>query len=234
MGFLCSCERNPEPLTENSILVGYAGHSSSNRDDSITVVAKGPYGTKSLTTDINGFYKFTGLGNGTYTLSFMRDGFGTIKQYGIQLFGGDSVRAYNVRLFRLITGYTVPDFVKISFGPIPRSNSSEHLILSTHQKLGYFPLLFFMSKNRNVNNVVFNYIEGNYWVMGPFEKPNYDAIYIELRNLPFKSGEEVFIIGYVCNLDEFRVGYVDTYLGIDIFSTLKADQHTPVMSFIMP
>lgn len=233
-GCFLSCESGPEPVTENSTIAGYAGLDRFIKDDSIMVVATGPYGKNVAVTDKNGLYKFTGLGNGTYSLAIMKEGYGTIKQYGIQLFGYDSVKVASVRLFKLYTDYKIPVIYKISTGPLPRSNIYNCLILSTHQKLGYFPLLFFLSSDKNVNFKTYKYCIGQYFVTGPFESVKDDIIYMELNKLPFKSGEEVFLIGYVCNLDEFQSGYFDRFLGTETLSTFESDKHTPVMSFIMP
>jgi hypothetical protein len=75
----------------------------------------------------------SGLGNGTYYIDYRKEGYGTVRQYGIQLFGNDTAR-----------------------------------------------------------------------------------------------------IGYICNLLEYNSGYLDTYLGVSLYSTLDQSKHSNVVSFIMP
>jgi hypothetical protein len=185
-------------------------------------------------TDINGLFKFKGLGNGTYSLTYSRPGYGSIKQYGIQILGDDSVRVEFVSLFKTYSDYKIPEIERIYIGAMPRSSATNCLILTTKQKLGYFPILFFMSTGKEVNYRNFKYVTGHYWVRGPFETPNYDIIYIELDYLPFNHGDKIYLIGYVCNLDEYDRGYFDRYTGYEALSTLMAGNHTPVMEFILP
>jgi hypothetical protein len=232
--FFSSCRKIPDPITKNGIIAGYAGLYPNSIDDSIEVTARGPYGKASTMTDINGLFKFKGLGNGTYSLIYSKPGYGSIRQYGLQMFGNDSIRVEYVRLFKTYDDYKIPEFERVYIGAMPRSSATNCLILTTKQKLGYFPLLFFMSTGKEVNYRNFKYTEGHYWVRGPFETPNYDIIYIELNYLPFNHGDKVYLIGYVCNLDEFDSGFFDRYTGYPALSTLMPDNHTPVMEFILP
>jgi hypothetical protein len=230
-----SCKKGPEPLSENSVISGTARTYNSSENDTITVVANGPYGSSSQVTSAGGSYTFNGLGNGTYRLDFIKKGYGTIRQYGIQLFGYDTVKAIGVSLFRTYSSYKIPEFKRITFGTKPRA-FPEYMcvVLETNQILGYFPMLFFLSTDKNVTYRSFQKCSGDYWVYGPYETIKEDKIYIELQSLPFASGSEVFIIGYVCNQDEYYYGYFDRYLGYEEWSTLESNKHTPVMSFIMP
>lgn len=232
--FISSCQKIPDPVTSDGIIAGYAGLTASTKDDSIVVTAKGPYGKASIKTDVNGMFKFRGVGNGTYTLSYSKDGYGTIRQYGIQVFGNDSVAVSFVRLFKAYPDYKIPEFERVYIGAMPRSSATNCLILTTKQKLGYFPLVFFMSDSKDVTYRNFKYSLADYYVRGPFETPNNDIIYINLDYLPFNHGEKVYIMGYVCNKEEYLSGYFDRYSGFEALSTLLTEKHTPVMEFVIP
>lgn len=229
-----SCERIPDPLFASSVIKG-AATTDSGRHDSILVVANGPYGRKSVYNDETGYYEITGLGNGTYRLDFIKEGYGTLKQYGLQLFGNDTIQARRVTLYSTYSDYILPDFKGISLGLKPRLYATDTcVIIATNQKEGPFPILFFLSTYKSVSYLNYQVFCSNYDIYGPFEEIKDYKIYIELKTLPFESGSEIFVIGYVCNLGEDRSGCFNKYLGREEWSTLEPEKHTPLMSFIMP
>lgn len=236
ISLIFSCKKEPEPIYSDSSITGVAHVFNSYDNDTITVIATGPYGSISQVTDKDSRYNFEGLGNGTYRLDFMKDGYGTIHQYGIQLFGFNEVMAPATHLFRKYSKYEIPVFSGINFGVRPRAFPEQMcVIISSKQQLGYFPLLFYLSTDENVSYQNYQVCIGNYDVYGPFETVKDDKIYIGLNLIPFSSGSKVYLTGYVCNKSEYTYdGYIDRYLGKLALSTFEADKQTPVMNFIMP
>ena len=60
----------------------------------------------------------------------------------------------------------------------------------------------------------------------------YDNLMLTVHDIPFESGQKIYLRLYICNLYEY--GYLDYYNGLWTFSTLEPDKHSEVMSFIMP
>jgi hypothetical protein len=228
-----SCEKKPEPLYTNSVITGYSNvYESIGEDMDITVVAYGPYGQSAIHTGEGGNYAITGLGNGTYMLDFIKEGYGTIRKYGIQLFGNDTVYAGQVLLFKKYDSYKLPVFRGVTI----ETRGNLYIVVEP-DKLGFeavTPLVFFMDVEKSVDYKNYTYSTGNFIKWRPDQISDYFNLYIAADYLPFKSGTEVFIIGYVCNPNEINNGYFDKYLGIEELSTLIPEKHSQVMSFIMP
>jgi hypothetical protein len=231
-----SCEKRPDPLFTNSAITGYVYNwESIDENPGIKVVASGPYGQKTTETLDGGYYIIPGLGNGTYRLDFIKEGYGTIRKYGIQLFGNDTVYAGIVELFKKYDKYILPAFSGITIG---RSGSPDQLfVIIESVKLGFYevtPIVFFMDVKKNVDYKNYTLATRNYDLSGSYQESGKLNFYFPLYQLPFKTGTEVFVIAYVANPDELYSGYFDQYLGIEQFSTLIPEKHSQVMSFIMP
>lgn len=228
-----SCKKEPDPLFTNSVIKGYSETwDFMNETSNITVIASGPYGQKVAETGEIGQFIISGLGNGTYRLDYMKEGYGTIKQYGIQLFGNDTVSAGRVVLFKKYDNYKLPVFRSITIETL----DNLYVVIKTDQtKLEVIsPIIFFMDVKSTVDYKNYTFSSVNYTVLKDFQGSEYYNIYIDHAGLPFKSGVEVFIIAYVGNPNEISNGYFDKYLGIEQLSTLAPDKHSQVMNFIMP
>lgn len=233
-GLLVSCEKEPEPLTENSVIYGTAELylDFENEPNHVKITAHGPYGQNSQIAGEDGSYRFSELGNGTYYLDFSQDGYGTIRQYGIQLFGYDTVHAETVQLYKKVGSFTMPTFTD-AFSSTNNGNMCiwiETDLSSDDYAKGIPAILFFDTQN----NVSFE----NYSYSFPafdtrFFEVSRPTIFIETYRMPFKSGTRVYVIGYVCNMAEYN-GYLDTYTGRMIYSTLDQSRHSNIISFIMP
>ena len=217
----------------NSIIDGYADvYQSMGENSNIKVVASGPYGQTSAQTGEGGHYKITGLGNGTYRLDFKKEGYGTIRKYGIQLYGNDTMYAGQVNLFKRYDSYKLPVFRGVTI----ETRGNVYIVVEP-DKLGFevvTPIVFFMDPEKSVDYKNYTFSCGNYYIWRPDQSYDYFNLYIDSNRLPFKSGTEVFIIGYVCNPNEIDNGYFDKYLGLDELSTLIPEKHSQVMSFRMP
>ena len=111
--FFLSCEKEYEPLFKNGVIWGYATPYTYYIDTgNVRVIAKGPYGSKTVDIGPQEMYWIDNLANGTYSLEFIKKGYGTVHQYGIQVFGNDTVAGNTVYLFYKYEDYVMPSFVK--------------------------------------------------------------------------------------------------------------------------
>lgn len=233
---LAGCEKDPEPLTSNSVITGHASlfFAYSDQTANIKVTATGPYGQKTAMAEADGF-SIDGLGNGTYYLEYSQDGYGTLREYGIKLFGSDTVWARGANLFK-IPSSVLPSFTKAytairdRYGP-PTTFVCIETSITDHSVYG-LDILIYMDVNEDVGwkNYQCYYPAGD----ANFNDANVHTIYIHPDVLPFESGTMVYLKGYPCNNYEYQYGYLDIYLGERIFSTLDKSKSTTVLSFIMP
>jgi hypothetical protein len=228
-------------MTTNSAISGYTDvRESYGENANIQVVATGPYGQTTVQSGDGGHYLITGLGNGTYSLNFKKEGYGTVKMYNIQLFGNDTAFTGQVSLFKKYDNFTLPSFNKISVGSDPRFGPNPTVIIETTMSASIslpdlVPIVLYTD---SLNTVSYK----SYARVLPVVYPAFaesgggriDLIFNPIGYLPFRKGTEVFFIAYVANPDEFRFGYFDKYLGTQQLSTLMTDKHSQVMSFIMP
>ena len=218
-----SCEEEPEPLTTNSVITGSAYLDDLDYDQpaDILVIASGPYGKKSAVSDADGGYTIRGLGNGTYYLDLSREGYGTVRQYGIQLFGNDTVHAEGVDLYKMPpSGFKMPQFTYAAW--VERS----FLISTNYTKQYVFweTMLFFSTDNNvSASNFAVTYGTNCNW-NNEIRVPDYV--------LPFPRGTKVYVIGYSCNQRDN--GYLDTYRNERIFSTLNGNNYSNIISFTIP
>ncbi len=237
--FIVSCNKEPEPLSKNSVINGHVSLSDvTEASINVSVIATGPYGSESVITDEDGRFSFVEMGNGTYSLEYNKEGYGTIRQFGIQLFGNDTVTVSNFLLFRKVNEYFgVPNFVSVCSGSGPYYMNPDLTFVCIEttyhgSSIHNFPVMLFMDVSNDVSC-------NSYVYSCPANLVDYNdedrfIIYIDMRDLPFNKGEEVFIKGYACNTDEFYYGYLDTNLGIMQYSTLDEKRFSNVISFIMP
>jgi hypothetical protein len=236
---LPGCKKDPEPLFTNSVIAGYSETwDLLTYGGKITVIASGPYGKKGVETDETGQFFISGLGNGTYKLQYTKDGYGTINQYDIQLFGNDTASAGRVTLFKKYDTFQLPVFSGIT-KEIHPGNYNENVlfvvIVSDMKTLDpVIPVVFFMDTQKKVDYKNYAFASSNYSVGRSSQSSEYFNFYINPGVLPFNTGDEVFVIAYIANPNEVSNGYFDKYLGIEQLSTLIPDKHSQVMSFIMP
>ena len=247
LGLFTGCEEVPVPLTTNSVITGRGSFGTGGDYSGIMVTANGPYGQTPALTDVKGYFTITGLGNGTYFLEYSKKGYGTIRQYGIQLFGNDTVQTGNVTMYQLPDSLMLPSFRKTYIDLRPRFGQErlwicfDTNITKQNAYLFGFQFLLCMSTDKYVS-IDHNQLIWFGWD-GQYNGDNY-SIYIDLKTFspsgfsyrekfPFKSGDEIFVRGYPCNKGE-QGGYLDTYLGKHQYSTLDRTRSTNVISFILP
>lgn len=230
----CSCsEEDPEPLFTASVIRGHVSfYYGDPAPEDIIVTARGPYKRRSVLTDSQGEYWLSGLGNGTYELEFMKEGYGTKYQYGIQLFGNDTVTRHELLYEKVAESYKLPLFYEIHDRITYPWVSEGEIVITTSWPTGNIPpdnimIRVFMSDRDNVSYMNYQSTRRGrgLWRNG------FDNLLVVVDNLPFEYGQEIYLIAYVCNPDE--EGYLNNYLGIWTFSTLEPEKHSQVMSFTM-
>jgi hypothetical protein len=232
------CEKDPDPLTNHGVIRGNASLYDIYTEEpaNIKVTASGPYGSKSTTTEANGNFMIDGLGNGTYYIDYRKENYGTIRQYNIRVFDDDTFYVGGVMLFKK-TGNYVPKFIKAYVANKPRFFPlTIYLCIETDVTndgtVSGLDLMLFLDSNQDVawNQNKFNYPASDAYV----SDKNVHTIYVDPSRMPFKSGTTVYVKGYPCNIQELGYGFLDTYLGIPIYSSLEKSKSTNVVSFIMP
>ncbi len=225
-----SCEELPEPLFTNSVIHGNIDLYDSYDEalENISITAQGPYEKKKGLTDSNGDYQITGLGNGTYELEFSKEGYGTKYQYGIQLFGNDTVRVRD-ELYKRMTGLKLPTLYEIHTQDTYSWLSEKKIVITTSRSQGEIPARVFMSEDDGVSYNNFQWTSN----ARTLKRNGFDKLMLIVDNLPFDSGKKVYLRVYICNPDE-HWGYFNKYTGMLTFSTLEKDEHSSLMSFTMP
>lgn len=229
-----SCKKEPAPLYTNSIINGTSGLWQEWKENpNIKVIATGPYGNAVAETGPEGSFIFSDLGNGTYRLDFTKDGYGTIRIYSIQLFGNDTVTVPNVSLFKKYNKFALPELTKINI----ESFANPTAFISTNKifegmDVPFMPVVVFLDSNKDVS---FKPPSIPCRTLRTVRRGQGNIFFVfDTWNLPFKSGTEVFLIAYVGNPYEIENSYIDSFLGVEQYSTLIPEKHSRVMSFIMP
>lgn len=232
MSLLSSCnEELPDPLFTQGMIYGRVEMDDwDNSPDDVKVLALGPYEELSATTNQGGNYELGGLGNGTYELEFSKDGFGTMKAHGIQIFGNDTLRR-NTIMYEMMGALKVPKLIEVLTSStsdwLYPTNIAITTSLSTTKETNWGYRLFFAKHPEPSYRDYYCHRNGR-----RLRRNGYDNILITAEDLPFEGGEKIYLIAYVCNpRDE---GYWDAYQGRLTFSTLNPEEHSQVMQFTMP
>ena len=226
-GLMSSCEDELEPLTTNSVIQGSAYAIGVYEEPSeIAVVASGPFGQKSIVANAYEEFTISGLANGTYYLDYSKEGYGTVRQYGIQLFGNDTVRTQQAALYENPpASFVMPRFTNVTINTV--SEYYVEILITTDYPTQhtFWQSRLFMGVE---NEVSCDRFSKTYAITCNYA----NEIIIPVSYYSFQSGTTVNLIGYSCNT--YDQGYLDTYLGKMVYSTLDKDNHSNVVSFIMP
>lgn len=236
---MMACEKDPEPLTANSMIRGHVYWISDPPiEGKVKMTAKGPYGSKSVeVSNNNEDLIIDKLGNGTYCVEFAKDGFGTYNQCDVQLFGNDTIRIY-VQLYPKPKAFKMPVLTRayISYPDFYNPPTVPCISLATDAKDRDIQpeLKIYIGTSTDVSWENYRYVTSGF--RSSYNTGNNSWIfYISLEypeTLPFQTGEKVYIRTYACNI--WDRGYVDAYLGIMIFPTLDKTRASNAIEFVMP
>lgn len=198
--------------------------------DDVKVLAMGPYGNHSTTCDQEGDYAIVGLGNGTYELEFSKEGYGTVKSFGIQVFGDDTIRRITT-LYKTMGAYKLPELIRVYTSDSHSWIQPNAIAISTD--LGFstqsdWGIRLFFAKHPDVSYRDFDCTRNGH----KLRRNGYDYAMVTADYLPFEGGEEIYLIAYVCNPDD--EGYWDGYRGLQTFSTLNAEEFSQVLQYTVP
>jgi len=232
MSLLGSCTEDlPDPLfTEGMIYGEVILNDFTSPPSDVSVLAMGPYGNQSTTTDQEGDYAIGGLGNGTYELEFSKEGYGTVFSFGIQVFGDDTLR--RIAFMYEMTGIRkLPELLRVYTSDSHSWIEPDNIVISTD--LGYSPqtvwgMRLFFARHPEVSYMDFDCTRNGQ----KLRRNGYTSYLVTADNIPFEGGKEIYVIGYACNPDD--MGYWDAYRGIHSFSTLDPEVHSQVLQFTMP
>jgi hypothetical protein len=234
-----SCRKDPVPVFTNCVISGYTDlWQSIDERPGIRITATGPYGQVVTNTGESKNYHFTGLGEGTYSLDFYKEGYGGVKMYGVQLFGNDTAFVRNVSLFKKVD-FQMPEFTKINVVPMTDYAHALNVVIETNRNVNSqipapLPVVVFFDSLKSVSYKSFAVV--NYQINTVISESGGGRMDLNIiqYNVPFRKGSTVFLQAYVANTDEFYFGYFENYLGIGQYSTLIPERHSSVMSFVMP
>lgn len=236
--FMPACEKDPEPLTTNSVIKGNVWWSSWGSDDGkFQITTRGPYGSKTADGFNGQDFSIDKLGNGTYCVEFSKEGYGTYSRCAVQLFGYDTVRINQVELVSQPGDFKMPALARayitlsdFTFPPIQvltietDANNAEAAPI----------IMFFFSSSSDVSWKKYQSYESGWYNsrFDPTKKLWLVNLFIpRLNNIPIQSGDKIFIKAYAYGGDS---GYIDAYLGFRVFSTLDKTRTSNVIDFIMP
>jgi hypothetical protein len=236
----CCTEEEPEPIYSQGVLTG-AVHVYENADPSNTkITARGPYGSSSTVSNVDGSYKLGGLGNGTYEVEFFKEGYGRIVEYGVQVFGNDTVYVYAWSLYKM-ADYNMPKLSTVLYySAFPYMYEHDVAIVTDipNDQGEQMQIRVFVSDQKNVSNK--NYLHSD--MAHASSRENGTDVMIFEANPQivnsdglrlFESGQTLYIIAYVCSVEE-ETGQFSEYYGLPIFSTVDENQHSPVIEIIAP
>jgi len=235
---LQGCEKDPDPLTTNSMIRGNVfWYPENGQEGKAKVTVKGPYGSKTVQVSSGEDFYIDKLGNGTYCAEFAKEGYGTHEVCDIQLFGNDTVRIMQVQLYPRPKDFKMPVLTRAytSYPDIFTPPVVPCISLQTDAKdRNIYPeLMIFMGTTADVSWNNYKYVTSGF---SSFNTGNNAwTFYISLENpasMPFQTGEKVYIRTYACNI--WDRGYVDAYLGIMVFPTLDKSRASNAIEFIMP
>ncbi|NQU84847.1 MAG: hypothetical protein HQ541_03720 [Mariniphaga sp.] len=230
---LVSCEDEPVPVTINSAIWGYATDKW-NHGINVEVIAIGPYGKENtITEDVDGYFMISNLGNGTYELEYAKEEYGTCKQFGIQLFGSDTVWTGRVELYERFDSLNMPVLYEIIDQRQLTGFSNTSIAITTNLIWNWEmpPTRVFIGKNDQVNskNYLFS-LNGFGLKRNGFERQL--IVVNDFYSLPVKSGQTFYLAAYVCNYSD--PGYLNPYTGVKTYPTVNKESKSEVLTFIIP
>jgi hypothetical protein len=185
--------------------------------DHVTVKAKGPYGSKTAVTNTNGEYEINNLGNGTYEIEFIKEGWGATKYYSVQIYGNE-VQTYSARMWKY------PEFTM----PVLESQTEEYIegymTLRSNLPAGTSEVPYlraFYGKTSDVS--CYKYDEtatGDYYTTG-------DHLYYRF-GMGYLSDQQGYIIIYICAFEDQGVYGYDYFLGVVTFPSIDPKKHSQV------
>lgn len=235
---LCCCEKDPEPLFDNGMITGNIDIYNTGgtlKGNDVKIIAHGPYGSKSTSSDYEGNYELPGLGNGTYEIEFNKEGYGIYRKPGIRVFGNDTLILY-VRLYKK-SSYKMPKLGEIVYYLPDADIHSVGIVTDlSADNTEEMQVRVFLSDTKEVSYKNYMYTETPYL----YQRVNgtllilvhADPVIMDTDEPLFRHGQSRYMITYVCDRND--PGYFNEYYGRQIYSTVDEKQHSPVFEIKYP
>jgi hypothetical protein len=240
LGFLSySCEKEPEPFYSNGVITGTVQLRDGTDPANTKIIAHGPYGSSSVSSDSEGEYKLQGLGNGTYEIEFTKANYGTIREQGIQVFGNDTI-FLSVRLYKK-ADYKMPKLGAVLYYHSYQQMDEHSIAIQTDiplENTEVMQIKVFVNDNKDVSYTNYKHCCNAYASVSEdatvlmVVPVNPQVVNSEGKYL-FNSGQTLYLIAYVCNIQE-EIAEFSEYYGLPIFSTVDEQQHSRVIEFKAP
>lgn len=235
---LSCCQKDIEPLFDNGMITGKIDISNPGGTllgNDVNIIAHGPYGRSSTSSDYEGNYELRGLGNGTYIIEFNKEGYGIIRYPGVQVFGNDTV-IISTRLYKKVS-YKMPHLGEpvyyLPYGNVHSVGIVTDLPADNTEEM---QVRIFLSDNKGVSFKNYMHTE----TASAYSRDNGTQLMVfnaepEIVNtdIPiFQHGQPRYMIAYVC--DKYDPGYFDEYYARQIYSTVDEKQHSRIYEIKFP
>jgi hypothetical protein len=205
------------------------------KGNDVNIIAHGPYGNKSTSSDYEGNYELPGLGNGTYEIEFNKEGYGIIRHPGVQVFGNDTINI-SIQLYKKVN-YKMPKLGEIVYY-LPSAYLHSVGIVTNIPDVNdeEMQIRVFLSDTKGVSYKNYMYTETPYayhrenatQLMLFYADPN-----IMNTDKPiFQHGQSRYMIAYVCDRND--PGYFNDYYNLTIYSTADEHQRSQVYEIKFP
>ena len=177
------------------------------------------------TTSSTGTYTFTGITTGTYSMTVMKQGYGTVKAYGIEFAGGGT--AYkNFSLAQIPTTNVV--FATTFTSTSTSAGNLVNLNITVPASAEKTSVIMYVSSSATVNGIIGNYLT-SYTTSTPSSNTaptfTYGINNNTLNQLGLPSGSTVYFAVYIYG--STGSSYTDDLSGLPVYTALSS---TPVIS----
>ena len=179
------------------------------------------------TTDANGKYQFSDLKTGTYNLTFIRTGYGTMKRYGVGHVGGDQPTYLGVQGMTVVATATITGF---TFSPSSSTNSyTNYTITVSNPPANGARVSTYFGASPTVSSSNYLFYNSNYAANSPNVIYAY-AYKSTLNSYGLVSGTTAYAISYAT--PPYSYSYSDPMTGLVVNPSLGTP--SSVVSFIVP
>jgi hypothetical protein len=238
--FFCCSKDDPDPLNSEGMLTGTVYMYDYTDPSNTRITAHGPYGDPSTVANADGSYELKGLGNATYEVEFFKEGYGKMIKYGVKVYGNDTVHLDAWALYKM-ADFRMPKLTTVLYPSTSPFLYDYEVGIETdipEDNAEQMQIRVFVSDRKDVSNknylhsdMAYAYIRENSTQVMIFE-PNPQIVNGDGSRL-FASGQSLYVIAYVCSLQEETAQFSE-YYGVPLYTTAYENQHSQVIEIIAP
>ena len=229
----CS-EEEPEPFYSNGMIKGtvYLNNFTTEHPDpaNTKIIAHGPYGSSSALADSEGSFELGDLGNGTYAVEFFKEGYGRFTQYGVQVYGNDTVSLWQSLM--ILPDYEMPELSTVLYSSsLPTLEEHQVALVTDIPNDNYeeMQIRVFVSDQKIVSDKKYLF---SAWAFAVRDAYQTQLMVFNMDSQKVAKGTKLFMIAYVCYI--YDSGEFNEYYGLPVFSTVDEKQHSQVIEIIAP